>query len=645
MLRPIRTPPRRRHRPPLPLPAEVLWAPQRVEAVALSRDGAFVAEVVHETAERWSLQLIDIAAASSQILAQSAFGFGSIEWKNDHVLLANLPSVAGDQLHSFLVGARAGAVRAVEHFEGPAGGRLIDALPDSSTHVLYEQRDRHGTLVVHALDVTSRRGMQIFEHMITSDRLNKGVDGELGWYTDGHGRLRAALAQRGDDVVLMYGQDGRFREVWRLSGENDFDALELSYDGDVIYGLTDAGRAQRDFVVYDPAQGRVTQTLYSKPGVDVVAVLFDDHRRPIGVRYYEEGRLVSEYFDARNRRVDALLKNAFPSRTVAVVDRDRAGDRMLLWVDASDQAPRLYYLDVARREAQLLEQAWPGLDGRTFVPAQLLKLENAAGAPMDAFVTIPAGSAPRPLVVMPHGGPIGVADALHFDPDVQFLASLGYAVLQVNFRGSDGYGRAFREAGQHQYGRGIEDDLDAALTAVLSRFPLDERRICIVGASYGGYSALYSAIRWPQRFRCVVSIAGVTDRALFFTASDGGRTRRGREALERWIGDPRAELDAMIATSPLYQYRRLRTPVMLVHGEEDARVDYEHTRRLVRMLNLDHCTPVVLTFRNEGHGFDDVKDLQTEWTGIAGFLRRYLDGAPAAAAAATAAGIATNAGR
>lgn len=198
-------------------------------------------------------------------------------------------------------------------------------------------------------------------------------------------------------------------------------------------------------------------------------------------------------------------------------------------------------------------------------------------------------------------------------------------MLQVNFRGSDGYGKAFREAGYHAQGTLIEDDIDLAIRGALARYPLDPRRICMLGTSYGGYSALVSTVRWPERFRCAVSIAGVSDRMLFFTASDGGHSAQGREQLERVIGNPRTQQARMLATSPLYHYRELKTPLMLVHGEEDMRVDYEHARRLVRMLNLAGRPPVMLTFEKEGHGVDDIDNIETTWSGIAGFLREHLD--------------------
>jgi dipeptidyl aminopeptidase/acylaminoacyl peptidase len=608
----------------LAITAEQMWTPDHVDAAALSPDGALIALVVRVSDRQWALELVDVPAASRQRLATSGQGFGGVEWESARNLLATTPATDGEQLHAFVIGERKGDIRRSQRFDGPVGGSVVDMLPREPGRILYEAFDSRGDLVVHRLSLESEVAFGSFRNTNSRNRLNRGVAKDLGWYADGDGVLRVALAKAGEDVVLMHGRDEQFREVFRFKGDDEFTPVRVSHDGEVIYGLTDSGRAQRDLVVFDPAQGRITRTLFTRDGTDVVRPLFDAGRNPIGVRYYQGGQLVSEYFGEQERRLDARLRDAFPGMNVAVNDRSADGQQLLLWVDASDRPISLYHLDLAKGQAQMIDEAMPGLAGHAFVPSQLLKVERPGMPSIEAFLTLPPASGMRPLVVMPHGGPVGIADRLHFDREVQFIAALGYAVLQVNFRGSDGYGRAFREAGRGQHGAGIEDDIDAAVQAALARYPLDGERMCMLGSSYGGYSALVSAIRWPGRFRCAVSLSGVSDRLLFFTASDGGRSKDGRAQLEKYIGDPRKDEAAMRATSPLYHVDQLTLPVMLVHGREDLRVDFEHTRRLVRMLNLAGRPPVVLAFPNEGHAFTDPKLQDIAWTGIAGFLRSHL---------------------
>jgi dipeptidyl aminopeptidase/acylaminoacyl peptidase len=322
------------------------------------------------------------------------------------------------------------------------------------------------------------------------------------------------------------------------------------------------------------------------------------------------------------------VQRAFPGESVLITDYDDARRHVILRVESAARPASYFYLDLAKNQASPLDDGYPWLHDHAFAPTHVIHAKGADGLPIEAYLTLPkGGDRPRPLVVVAHGGPIGVRDTLRFDPEVQLIASLGYAVLQVNFRGSEGYGKAFREAGKGRYGTLIEDDIDAALSAALAAEPLDRARMCAVGASYGGYSSLISSIRWPDRFRCVVSMMGLTDRPLFFTASDSGRSKAGRAAIEDVMGDSRRDLKSMVDSSPLYRYKQLKVPVLLVHGTEDPRVDYEHTRRLARMLALDGRPPEVITVKGAGHGLASAEQRKAVWPSVAAFLQKYL-GAP-----------------
>ena len=606
----------------LPMPIEPLWRQAHIRSAHLNAEGNLLALQIRNDEDDWQIDLVDLDANTQVVLATSPYRFHSIQWASADSLVV----ATGQATVNSVIWMKAGAhgKRDYEIARLPAGGRVIDVLPGAPGHILYASHARDGALMVHRLDVSGQDALKGFQTRMRT-RLNRGLRNDVGWLADGEGRLRLAAVEKDDEYVLMHGEGDSYVELMALSGEMDFEPVALSYDGNLIYGLIDYGREQRDLVVYDAQSRRITGTVFSKPGVDVVAPIFDTGRQPIGVSYYEGGRLVSEYFGDDENRLAALLREAFPGMTVNTVERSQDGQVMILWADAGDQPPRLYHLDVARREASLIGSSQPWLEDWTFAPTEVVAFRAADGLEMEAFLTIPHGDVDRPLVVLPHGGPIGIADTLHFDPEVQFIASLGYAVLRVNFRGSAGYGRAFREAGHGNLGTLIEDDIDAAIQHVLERYPLDAGRMCVVGSSYGGYSALVAAVRWPDRFRCVVSIAGVSDRALVFTASDSGRSSEGRRVLERVIGDPNTQMEDMQQTSPLYQYDRIRTPVMLAHGLEDHRVDYEHARRMQRVLHLAGRPPVGLVFDEEGHGISSPEAVLELWSGVAGFLRQHLD--------------------
>src|SRR5690606_6507161 len=403
----------------------------------------------------------------------------------------------------------------------PYRGRLIDALEDDPEHVLfastYGGTSRVG-MQVHRGPIWSQRGLNRFRFSRDA-ALDRSVAEGREWFADGAGELRAAIAHRDDHHVLLHGRAGQLNEGMVLDDAAPLVPKALSADGSLIYGSSEDDREQRDLVELDPVSGRITRTVFSRPRVDVQGAVFDAGHTLVGASYYEDGLLVSEYFDERSRAMQIKLQRAFGDRSVHVLDRDRASDQFLLWVGGSDRPSEIYHFDSTQNRASLLMPVHPGLEGRSFHKSMVVRATARDGFPIEAYLTLPGAHTPPPLVVLAHGGPIGIRDTRHFDREVQFFASLGYAVLQVNFRGSEGFGREFREAGKRSYGTLIEDDIDAALSQVLASHPVDGDRMCAVGSSYGGYSALVSAIRWPGRFRCVVSFAGVSDRILFFTAS------------------------------------------------------------------------------------------------------------------------------
>lgn len=606
----------------LPFDIRELWRAGRLVDADMNPRGNLVVKVVNES-DGFHFKLIDVATGIVTDLFKTPLPLEDMAWSGDSVLVATTkqPGSAYLQLHVVRVGTADQGRYAFEYIKRSKLGIYVEALPEDPDHVLYASNGDRGRLMIHRVGIKSQAVLDRFEPL-WGTRINRGIENDRRWFADGTGRLRAALARSGDDMVLLHGMGESFQEVLRFGLGQAFDPLVLSFDGSLIYGLSDDGRNQRDLVVFDPAQKRIVSTLFSKPGVDTVAPILDAARTPIGALYHQGGHAVSEYFDTQST-VNALLPILFPDQSVAAFDRARNGS-LLVWVGSSTIPGRVYHVDVAQRHSMLIEEPKPWLKSKAFAGTRALSVLAPDGAIIEAYYTHPISAEKAPLIVLSHGGPVGVRDERSFDPEVQFLASLGYAVLQVNFRGSDGFGKAFREAGKRSFGRSMEDDIDAVLKQVLAYPDIDSDHVCAVGASYGGYSAIVSSLRWPLRFKCIVSISGVTDWLLFFTASDGGNTTKGRAVLENYIGDPITQAATMMESSPIYRYKELKTPLMLVHGAEDGRVDYEHTRRIVRMLNIAGIRPVLITLPEEEHSIESLDSIEKTWSGIAGFLRKYL---------------------
>ena len=631
----------------LPLAPKTLWQRESLESIALNPAGDLLAMQVREDAKAlWAVDLVDLETGESHRVARTDIPFESLRWSGDRNLLLAMDAskllILGakqydsDQvIHVVRVGTGAKGKRTYAASQVPHRGRILDVLENDPDHLLFATKGIRGNLLVHRLDISSEKALARFDAE-TMPAVNELDKGEFWWFANGAGDLSVALAWRDGKYVFSRKNGRKLEEFLALDAESNFDPVALSGDGNTLYAITDDARKQRELVAFDISARKVTKTLFSKEGVDVASAILGAGNHPVGVRYYEEGRLLSEYFGATDRKRVESLQKAFPGKSVLVIDKSADSSKLILYVDGSDSAPKYYQLDTSTGRAALIMDAAPWLKDVHFAPTRIVNVTSKDGLQIEAFLTIPEGTRKRPLIVMPHGGPVGISDRLRFDRNTQFLASLGYAVLRVNYRGSDGFGKSFREAGYQQWGSAIEDDIDAALARVLADYAIDSSRMCVLGFSYGGYSALISAVRWPDRFRCAISVSGVADRLLQYTASDSGRTAEQRKVLEKWWGDPVADGDSLVAASPVYRHRDIKVPVMLVHGKDDIRVDPEQTRRMQRMLELDGRPPVGILFEGEGHGIESLANMDTLWRGIAGFLRGHLESSGAKPSAAVA---------
>ena len=229
-----------------------------------------------------------------------------------------------------------------------------------------------------------------------------------------------------------------------------------------------------------------------------------------------------------------------------------------------------------------------------------------------------------PMVVLPHGGPFGEFDDADFDGEVQLLAAAGYVVLRINYRGSGNYGRAFREAGARQWGGRMQDDVTDATRWAIAQKIADPKRICIYGASYGGYAAMMGLAREPDLYRCGVGYAGVYDLGLLLSE------RAGKAAfLENWYSQWLGTADSVAGVSPVNLAARIHQPVFLAAGGKDLRAPIQHTKRMEEALKASGAAPETLYFPTEGHGFYTLEHRHAFYAKLLDFLSRNIGGATA----------------
>jgi dipeptidyl aminopeptidase/acylaminoacyl peptidase len=331
------------------------------------------------------------------------------------------------------------------------------------------------------------------------------------------------------------------------------------------------------------------------------------------------------YFNPRHpdAQLHKLLSDQFPDSVIDFINFTDDGKQLLFSV-ASDRDPSSFYIyDRRTGKADFLMAEMEEIDPDRMAERRPIQFRARDGLTLHGFLTLP----PHPpatgkpaLVLMPHGGPISIYDSWYFDRDAQFLASRGYAVLQVNYRGSGGRGVDFEKAGQQQWGGKIQDDLVDGVQWVRTQGLADPARACVFGGSFGGYSALMLAARDGALFRCAVGYAGVYDLKLF-TSSSGENREKSLDWRSKWVGNDEGELARQ---SPAMLADKITIPVLLVHGGKDERAPKEHAFHMRDALIKAGRPPEWLYVDYEGHGFYDTENLTNFYQMLETFLAKHL---------------------
>jgi prolyl oligopeptidase PreP (S9A serine peptidase family) len=449
---------------------------------------------------------------------------------------------------------------------------------------------------------------------------------------DGNDHVRFAVG---------FDENAALRASWRPQPDAPWQSFSLpGFVEDSVVPLRFAAGGEAVLFSAIPAGGSVTglyridlasqeiQELYSHAEVDIDGLVTDFlDQKAVGVRVYTD-RPEVHWLEPEDPAANLLakLEKAFPGHAVRITSTTSDGRLATVFV-YSDVNPGDYYLfDTQAGAATYLKATRDWVDPDDVRPKESIRFEARDGLPLHGYLTRPhAGAGPYPLVILPHGGPHGVRDRWEFDWEVQLLANRGYAVLQVNFRGSGGYGRRFQASGFGEWGARMQDDLTDATRWAIEEGIASEGRICIFGSSYGGYAALMGAVREPGLYRCVVGHAGVYDLELMHSTGDIRYTRLGQSYLGDVLGNDKS---LMRARSPAHNAERIEVPVLLVHGTDDGRADYRHAQQMRRALERNDKPYEWIALRGEGHGITDEASRAEVYTSILAFLDRYLGLAP-----------------
>ncbi len=455
------------------------------------------------------------------------------------------------------------------------------------------------------------------------------------YLTDNAGVVRFALGFGTDRVNKLFYRADAKSEWTLLRSEGRGEGLDLpvgfSADNATAYFQSEMPKGPDAIVAMDMASGQRREVLRDARADPAVIIRRVGTQVPVGA-FFADAQPRTVFFDPASpeARQYKSLEAAFPGHAVRVTSQSADGKLALVQV-WSDRNPGEFFLfDGERKHARHVLSRREWFDPEAMAPSRPVRLKARDGLELNGFLTTPAGREAKslPMVVMPHGGPYGVQDTWGFDNDAQVLAAAGYAVLQVNFRGSGGFGHAFLDAGQREWGGRMQDDVTDATRWAVEQGIADASRICLYGASYGGYAALMGVAKEPSLYRCAAGYVGVYDLPLMHTTGDIQRRGSGETYLRQWIGTP----EALAAVSPTRLAGKIKVPVFLAAGGEDERAPQAHSERMEKALREAGVPVQTLYYKTEGHGFYQPGHQREFYARLLAFLAGPLGGKLAAPA-------------
>ena len=447
-----------------------------------------------------------------------------------------------------------------------------------------------------------------------------------GWMTDHDGKLRVAVRSDGVNTSLLYRdkEDEPFRNILTTDFRESVSPLFFTFDNTKLYVASNLGRDKSAIFVFNPRTVEHEELLFEHPDVDVSSLFRSRKRKVITGTGFTTDRFRYHFFDEERAALQKELEERLPGDEVVVASMSRDETKVLVYAGSDRTRGTYFFFDRETKDFRKLAELAPWLPKERMAPMTPVSYVSRDGLTIHGYLTLPPGREPKnlPVVIHPHGGP-WVRDGWGFDPQVQFLASRGLAVLQMNFRGSTGYGRAFWEAGFKEWGRSMQDDVTDGVLWLVEQGIADPKRVGIYGASYGGYAVLAGLAFTPDLYACGVDYVGVSN---IFTLLETipPYWELGRQMLYEKIGHPEKDKELLKAASPVFHADRITAPLFVAQGANDPRVKKAESDQIVEALRSRGIEVEYMVKENEGHGFRNEENRFDFYRAMERFLATHL---------------------
>ena len=449
-----------------------------------------------------------------------------------------------------------------------------------------------------------------------------------GWQTDNAGIIRIATTTDGINTGVLYRNSEKepFSELITTNFKESFSPLYFDFDDKTLLVASNIGRDRTSIVRFDPINKKEISTLFEHPEVDVSTVLRSRKRKVITGVAYETDKSHYQFFDKQREELQNKLEIRFPGYEVTLSGQNRNEDKLLITVSSDRSYGSYYFYDLTTGSFTKLADISPWLKENDLAEMKPIKYIARDGKVINGYLTLPKGVPAKnlPVIINPHGGP-WARDEWGFNPEVQFLANRGYAVLQMNFRGSVGFGRAFWESSFKQWGKTMQDDITDGVNWMISQGFADPKRIAIYGASYGGYATLAGITLTPDLYACAVDYVGVSNLFTFMSTIPP-YWKPYLDMMYEMVGDPEKDKELMTAASPVFHVDKIKCPLFIAQGANDPRVAKAESDQMVEALKKRGIDVPYMVKDNEGHGFGNEENRMDFYKEMERFFGKYLGG-------------------
>ncbi len=509
------------------------------------------------------------------------------------------------------------------------GGSPVDLTPfDKVRALIVDDRYEHDDEMIIALNKRNAEVFDVYRVDLNSKELTliaENPGNVTDWVTDHAGCIRLAITTDGVNTSIMHRPDAKsaFTTVITTNFREQISPQFFDFDDKLLFATSNINRDKAAIVRLDPATAKEESVIFEHPEVDIAGFAFSRKRKVCTEAHFITWKHERKFFDAEMQAIHADLERQLPGYEIDLQSSNK--DETLFVVAAwSDRTQGVRYLyDVVAKALTKLAEIAPWLDADELADMKPIAFKARDGLSIHGYLTLPRGGGENlPMIVNPHGGP-WARDIWGYNPEAQFLANRGYAVLQVNFRGSTGYGRKFWEASFKQWGRTMQDDVTDGVKYAIAQGIADPKRVAIYGGSYGGYCTLAGLAFTPELYACGIDYVGVSNLFTFLKTIPP-YWKPMLDMFYEMVGNPDTDKKLLAEASPALHADQIRVPLLIAQGAQDPRVNIDESNQMVAALNKHGIDVEYLVKDNEGHGFHNEENRFEFYEAMERFLAKHL---------------------